>query len=725
MSRLSLLGRRLASAALLGAAASGLASGAALAQAAPAPASATATQSAPRGFTAHDLVTLNRVSEPALSPDGKWLAYALRETDMEANKGRFDLFVLNLEEKGAQPRRLAADPAADTSPQWSADGQHLYFLSSRSGTSQVWRYTFASGTASQVTDAPVSIGGFHLSPKDDRIAFWADTFPDCKADLACTAKRLEAKEESPETGRVYDQLFIRHWDTWADGTRSQLFTVALQDGKASDPVTLVSQGLIGDTPSKPFGGGEEIAFSPDGKTLYFTLREAGRIEALSTNLDIFAAPADGSAAPQNLTDANDAMDTQPRVSPDGKYLAYLAMERPGFEADQLTLMIRDLASGETRAVTKAWDRSISHFDWKPDSSAIVATAGDTGKEPLFLVNVQTGRSIPLTRSGSVGEFVAGEKDIVFSWHSLTRPADFYRLSYRGVQPEQLTEVNKDKLADIAMGDYEQFSFKGWNNEDVYGYLIKPANFDPAKKYPVAFLVHGGPQGSFSDQWHYRWNAQAYAGAGYAVVMVDFHGSTGYGQAFTDSISGDWGGKPLEDLKKGWAASLARYPFLDGSRACALGGSYGGYMMNWIAGNWPDAFRCIVNHDGIFDNRHMAYATEELWFSEWENGRGAYHDNPEAYEKFNPVNYVRNWKTPMLVIHGEEDFRVPLEEGIATFTALQRRNIPSRFLVFPDENHWVLKPANSIQWHREVLGWLDRWVNGGNAEGQAAAPQAGQ
>lgn len=667
-------------------------------------------EQAARGFTALDLATINRVSEPALSPDGKQLAYVLRETDLKANRGRYDLFLLSLDSKEAQPRRVAAHAASDTSPVWSKDGKQIFFLSSRAGTSQVWRLTVATGETLQVTSAPVSISGFHLSPAGDRIAFWADTFPDCRADLDCTAKRQAEQGSKAETGRVYDQLFIRHWDTWKDGTRSRLFTVALgADGKAGGPVADISQALIGDTPSKPHGGGEEITFSPDGKTLYFALREAGRIEPLSTNLDVFAAPADGSAAPVNLTDPNDATDSIPRVSPNGRYLAYLAMSRPGYEADRMKLMVRDLKTGQTRAVTEAWDRSISEFEWTPDSKAVIATAGNIGTKQLYRIDIASGQPMPLTTKGSVDGFTVGAKQIVYGWQTLKAPTDLYSTGYRGGEPTRLTEVNKEKLADIAFGDYEQFSFPGWNNETVYGYVIKPANFDPSKKYPVAFLVHGGPQSSFSDQWHYRWNAQTYAGAGYAVVMVDFHGSTGYGQAFTESISGDWGGKPLEDLKKGWAAALAKYPFLDGGKACALGGSYGGYMMNWIAGQWPDGFRCLVNHAGIFDDRHMGYATEELWFSEWDHQRAPYHENPDAYERQNPVHHIAKWKTPTLVIHGEKDFRVPVEEGIKTFTALQRRNIPSRLVVFPDENHWVLKPANLIQWHREVFRWLDQWT----------------
>ena len=659
------------------------------------------------GLSPTDLNVLNRVSDPQASPDGRTLVFVQRETDMAANKGRTDLFVLDLGARTASPRRLAADPANDSQPQWSADGRWVYFLSGRSGSAQVWRVGADGQGLTQVTDLPLALGGFHLSPAGDRLAFWADAFPDCGADLACTKARLDARAAAKTSGHAHDQLFVRHWDSWADGTRSRLFTAALgADGKVTGAVADIAGKLVGDTPSKPHGGAEEISFSPDGRTLYFALREAGRIEALSTNLDIFAAPADGSAPAVNLTDANDATDSLPRVSPDGRTLAWVAMARPGFEADRLVLMLRDLKSGRTRALTKGWDRSVNSFEWAADGKSLLATTNDEGNVPLVRVEAATGRVAVLVSGGSIDDFTEAGKRVVYVRHGLDAPADLHVLE--GGRTRPLTAVNAALLAGRALGRAETFTFKGWNDELVHAFLVKPAGFEAGKRYPLAFVVHGGPQSTLSNQWHYRWNAQVLAGAGYAVLFVDFHGSVGYGQAFTDSITQDWGGKPLEDLRKGLAAALARHDWIDGDRACALGGSYGGYMMNWIAGQWPDGFRCLVNHAGILDARHMAYATEELWFNEWEHG-GAYYEVPANYEKHNPVHFVDRWKTPTLVIHGQQDFRVPFEEGIATFTALQRRDIPSRLLVYPDENHWILKPANSIQWYEEVLAWLNRWT----------------
>ena len=415
----------------------------------------------------------------------------------------------------------------------------------------------------------------------------------------------------------------------------------------------------------------------------------------------------GSAAPRNLTDANDATDTQPKVSPDGKTLAYLAMARPGFEADRLVLTLLDLETGRTRALTGGFDRSISAYQWSDDGASLIADAQDTGRTLLFRIDAVSGAVTKLTTEGTLAEFTVGPQGrIVVSRHSLTAPADLYLGEAKpDTKWRKLTAFNEQALASVAMGEPEQFSFKGAGRDTVYGWVLKPADYREGTKYPVAFLVHGGPQGSFGDSWHYRWNAQTYAGAGYAVVMIDFHGSTGYGQAFTDSITGDWGGKPLEDLQKGLAAAAERYPFLDANNACALGGSYGGYMMAWIAGRWPDQFKCLVNHAGIVDTRFMGLSTEELWFTEWESG-GTVWGNPAGYEKHNPIRYIDRWKTPTLVIHGEQDFRVPYTQGLAIFTALQRKGVKSRLLFYPDENHWILKPANSLQWHAEVNGWLD-------------------
>ncbi|MDZ7334160.1 MAG: S9 family peptidase, partial [candidate division KSB1 bacterium] len=408
------------------------------------------------------------------------------------------------------------------------------------------------------------------------------------------------------------------------------------------------------------------------------------------------------------TEANLAWDTQPVFSPDGKTMAYLAMSRPGYEADRFRIVLYNWSDGSTRVLTESWDRSPSSICWSSDGKTIFATADNLGQTSLFAIDVKTGAVRTVVRDGTVGSPSAAGKRIVYALDHLKSPVELWSVNPDGSDAKPITRINAEKLAKARMGDFEQFTFKGWNDETVYCYVVKPVDLDPSKKYPVAFLIHGGPQGSFGNHFHYRWNPQAYAGAGYAAVMVDFHGSTGYGQAFTDAIRGDWGGKPLVDLQKGLAAALARYPWMDGDRVGALGASFGGYMINWIAGNWYEAFKCLVSHDGNLDERLAYFDTEELWFPEWDH-EGTPWTNPEGYEKHNPINFVKNWRTPILVIHGALDFRVVETQGISTFTAAQRLGIPSKFLYFPDENHWVLKPHNSILWHETVIGWLDQWL----------------
>jgi dipeptidyl aminopeptidase/acylaminoacyl peptidase len=658
-------------------------------------------------FSVEDLVRLRRVSEPALSPDGKTVAFSVRETDMAANRGRMDLWSLDIATKGAQPRRLTTHPQNDNAPEWSADGRYLYFLSTRSGSSQVWRLPGAGGEAEQVTDLPVDVGTFRLSPNGLRLAVTLDVFADC-ANLACTRDRLKSVEDSQDTGRTYDRVFVRHWDSWSDGRIAQLFVLTLdeQGRVAGDPVSL-SQTLDADVPSKPFGDASEYVFSPDSARLVFSTRIKGATEPWSTNFDLYEVPV-GGGEPRNLTENNPAWDTQPVFSNDGAWLAWRAMERAGFEADRFHVVVMDLKTGERRALTQAWDRSVDSIAFAADGRTLYAATDHFGQHPLWAIDVKSGKPTMLTGPGRVESFSVGAKDLVFTLSSLKSPAELHVLTLRNSELRELPKMNAAELANVAFGEPEQFTFAGANGETVYGYALKPANFDARRRYPLAFIVHGGPQVSFANQWSYRWNPQTYAGAGFASVFIDFHGSPGYSQAFTDSISRDWGGKPLEDLQKGLAAALEKYPWLDGQRMCALGASYGGYMMNWIAGNWPEPFQCLVTHAGIFDGRAMAYSTEELWFEEWEHG-GIAFEVPENYEKHNPVNHVAKWSKPMLVLHGEHDYRVPYTQGIAAFTALQRRGIPSRLVIFPDENHWILKPANSIQWHREVEQWLGRWT----------------
>ena len=666
-------------------------------------AAARAAEGGDAPFTVEDLVRLKRISDPQLSPDGRQVAFVQRETDLDANKGRTSLWLLDLTPGTAQARRLTDVKASDSSPRWSPDGRTLYFLSTRSGSSQVWRLALSGGDAQRVSDYPLEVGALKVSPRGDQLALSMDVFPDC-ATLVCTRERLSGRANDKASGRTYERLFIRHWDAWSDGTRSHLFTAQVSAGGAGAAPIDVSRGFDADIPGKPFGGDEDFAFSPDGKSVVFSARIAGRTEPWSTNFDLFRTPVDGSAAPVNLTAGNPAWDAQPVFLANGD-LAWLAQERPGFESDRFHIMLKDARTGAVRSLTGGWDRSVHHLGATPDGKALLASVDELGQTPLYRVDPKSGTPVRLVAGGAVEAFSAGRERVVFARADLAGPAELYSVALRGGQPVRLTDANHEPLASRHMGEFEQFSFKGWNDETVYGYVVKPYGFEPGRRYPIAFVVHGGPQVSFGSLWTYRWNAQTFAGGGYAVVMIDFHGSPGYGQAFTDSISRDWGGKPLIDLQKGLAAAIGKYPWLDGERACALGASYGGFMMNWIEGHWPDRFRCIVNHDGLFDQRMMYYATEELWFPEWEFGAPQY-ENPQAYEAVNPVDFVSKWKTPMLVIHGEQDFRIPYPEGIAAFTALQRRGIESKLLVFPDENHWVLKPANSVLWYHTVLEWLD-------------------
>ena len=675
-----------------------------------------AAPTAPQPFTAKELVTLRRISDPSVSPDGARIAYVLRSTDMEVNRGRTDLWLVNADGTAARP--LTSSPESEGQPVWSPDGKSLYFLSPRGGSSQVFRLPLDGGEAQAVTRLPLDVGAFALSRDGRQLAVALEVFPDCPT-LECTVQRLKERTPAKGSGQLYDKLFARHWDTWSDGRRSHLFVLPVD---ASAPPRDVMAGLDADAPSKPYGGPEEFTFTPDGKGLVFTARDVGAQEAWSTDLDLFLAPLDRTGAPRKLTEKNRATDTAPAFSPDGKTLAWLAMSRPGYESDRLRVVLRAWPDGPERVLAPEWDRSAEMVAWSADGKSVLVTADDLGQHPVFALDVAGGAVRAVGGPGHLSSpRPLPDGRVVFLRDDLKSPADLYVTAAEGAAPRPLTRVNEEATARLRFGDFEQFEFPGWNGETVRGYVVKPVGFDAKKKYPVAFLIHGGPQGSFGNHFHYRWNPQTYAARGYAAVMIDFHGSTGYGQAFTDSIREDWGGKPFEDLRLGLEAAVKRYGFLDGDKVCALGASYGGYMINWIAGQLPERFRCLVSHSGNLDERMAYFNTEELWFPEWEHG-GTPWERPEGYTKHNPIDHVAKWKTPMLVIHGARDYRVVDTQGLATFTVLQRRGIPSKLLYFPDENHWVLRPANSVQWHDTVLDWLDQWTKG--AAKKPAAPAAG-
>ncbi len=685
---------------------------------------AAATQPAP--MTARDLVTLPRLGTPTVSAGGRYAVYTVTVTDKDTLTRRSQLYLRDLADMEREARPI--DLGGSASEASFGPGDWLYFLSDRpdqgstdsQGSTEVWRARLAAdgtfGAPMQVTNTGTAPDGFSVSPTGDAIALWAAIARDCPT-FGCAADG-KAHLPGPGDGRLYDAEdgFVRHWDEWeTPGTYNRTFVFRLIDGKAADTGEAVdgpvgAEGaLTGDTPSKPYGGGEEIAWAADGSAVYFTARKADKNEPISTNLDIWRAALDGKA-PTNLTADNAATDTTPAVSPDGRYLAWLAMERPTYEADRLRIMLRDLRTGKVRALTQDFDRSFGSIAWTPDSRWIVATAQDVLDTPAFRIDPRSGRIEKLdlmagneAHIGNVMPLAGGR--LLFTRDSIGAPAELF-LSSGWKQAKPLTQVAAPTIGAMASTVTTRFSFAGAGGDTVWGQITKLENH--RGEMPAILYIHGGPQGSFNDAWSTRWNPRVLASQGYAVISVDFHGSTGYGQAFTDAINKDWGGKPLEDLQKGLAAALALDPQIDGTRACAMGASYGGYMVNWIAGQWPDRFKCLVNHNGLFDNRAFYLSTEEKWFPRWDFG-GSYAEAAETYERWNPVNHIDKWKTPMLVVLGERDFRVPYTQGLGAFSVLQERDIPAQLLVFPGENHWVLGAKNSVQWHDTVFAWLDRWL----------------
>ena len=662
-------------------------------------------------FTYRDMLLLDRISGLAVDPAGTKALFNVRATDMEKNRGVSTLWMKDLADPAKAEMKVPAGEGGASDMQWAADGSAFYFLSGRGddGITQVWRSDAEGRMAAQVTNLALDVLAYRIAPDGSGLVVSLAVFPGCTGDaITCTAERIKAKKEEKSTGQLYDGLFVRHWDTWADGTRNHLFYLPLPNATAK-PIALTPE-LDGDVPSKPWGDNSDFVIGPDGRTVYYSVRIAGKTEPWSTNFDIYSVPVTGGPA-KNLTADNTAWDANPRISPNGSTLAYVAMQRPGYEADRFVLHVLDLATGKVTVVAKEWDRSIGQLQWSRDGKSVLVTTDDIGKHRLFRIDSKTGTVTPLSTNGHMDAFVETPKGFVFQKSGLSSPAQLYIAAPKAMRIDQgattLTQVNAG-LKNKVFGAFQQFSFPGWNNETVYGYVLKPASFTEGKKYPVAFLIHGGPQGSFGESWSYRWNPQTYAGEGYAVVMIDFHGSTGYGQDFTDAINEHWGDRPLEDLQKGLAHALEQYPYLDADRVVALGASYGGYMVNWIAGVWNEPFKALVSHCGIFDTRMMGYATEELWFTDWENG-GSVFTKPDNYDTFNPMLHADKWRVPMLVVHGDKDYRVPMEQGIGTFTACQAKGIASKYLRFPDENHWVLKPQNSMQWHATVFEWLNEYT----------------
>jgi dipeptidyl aminopeptidase/acylaminoacyl peptidase len=681
-------------------------------------------------FTFEDMMKLKRVGAPVPSPDGKWVVFDCVDVDLEANTRISHLWIVPA--NGGESRRLNQTPNHEERSRFSPDGKRLIWTSKATDPTQIWMCDFDSGSGvlvglpHQVTEISTGADGGIWSPDGKNIVFVSAVYPDCKDD-GCNKQRDEELKKSKVKAKIFSRLFYRHWSAFTEFKRSHLFVQSVEapvsgagNGTAAGTAASTARDLTpGDHDVPPFslGGQDMYAISPDGQEVAYT-SNIDEVEATSTNDEIFVVPISG-GTPKKISDSPGA-DTTPLYSPDGKYLAWRSQARAGFEADKWRLLMQDRQSGKTRDLTEKFDRSAASFAWMSDvqPAGIVVAAEDRGQSPMYVFFLGQGGPMDINEDTEskqlhADDVVWNHDAIYFTRMSIDSPNEIWRVDLStpvlgGPMPvHAVTHMNDALLSQIDMHPLESFTFKGANDEEVQGFMVKPPGFDPNKKYPLKFLIHGGPQGAWGNEWTYRWNAELFAATGnYVVVMINFHGSTGYGQKFTDSISGDWGGKPYVDLMKGLDYVEKTYPFIDKNREAALGASYGGYMANWILGH-TNRFKCIVSHDGTFNTESVYGTTEELWFPEWEF-KGTPWKNRELYRKFSPHLFADRFKTPTLVVHGQNDYRLDVSEGFQLFTTLQRLKIPSKFLYFPDEGHWVLKPQNSRLWYKTVNDWVDQW-----------------
>jgi dipeptidyl aminopeptidase/acylaminoacyl peptidase len=771
-------------------------------------------------FTFEDMMALKRVEEPVVSPDGKWVLFAAVDVDLKANTKTPHVWVVPLSSRTADSSNTQKDSQANPSaslgmtggeggrekeiisgqdadrPRWAPDGKRFAFVSTKENGSQIWIADFdgATGTVTathRLTNIATEADGELWSPDGKNILFKSDVYPECDGapaeEVACNAKKVEEKKNSKVKALVFTHLLYRHWNAYKEGKRTHLFVVSVvgcelgagtgtghvgpepaltRDEEETGPCSIARDLTPGDYDAPVFslGGQDDYAFSPDGQEICYAWNHDPE-PAISTNNDLFTVPVnfpadatakDVLAATKDITADNKAADNTPLYSPDGKYMAYRAQQRPGYESDRWRLMLYDRKTGESSKLTESYDRWVGTFAWAPNSSEIYFVGDDKGEAPVYAISFETqtvaekGYDIAIHQTNiNIDELVRGFNDdlavspdagtLLFTRMSVEHPNEIYALDVLRVvalyrpshyvhrPPDRLqptensgnqkfphkdaaspaTHINDSVLSQVSMSPLESFWFTGAYGDKVQGWLIKPPNFDPNKKYPVKFIVHGGPEVPFGDEWSYRWNFELFAANGYVVVFINFHGSPGYGQKFIDAINGDWGGAPFEDLMKGLDYAEQHYAFIDKERECALGASYGGYMANWILGH-TNRFKCIVTHDGMFNTESAWGDTEELWFPEWEF-KGTPYTNRELYRKWSPHLFATNFKTPTLVIHSQLDYRLDVSQGFDLFTTLQRQGVPSKMLYFPDEGHWVLKPQNSQLWYKTVNDWVDQWV----------------
>lgn len=660
-------------------------------------------QQSARPFTIEDLLKVRRVSDPQVSPDGRWVAYTIADTDKAANKRTTQIYLISTD--GGEPRQLTNEKQSSHSPRWSPDGKRLAFVSARDGESQIWTAELteaAAGSLKKITNISTGADAPIWSLDGKWIAFTSEVYPECATD-DCNKQKAEKAAASKVKAKIAEGLLYRHWTTWKEARRTHIFVVSTESGESRD----LTPGNY-DAPPFSLGGQADYAFSPDSKELAFA-RNTDKVEALSTNGDIFTVPVAGGEI-RRITGENPANDLTPTYSPDGRYIAYRAQSKPGFESDRWRLMLYDRKTGQSNSLTNQFDSSVESFTFSADGQRIYLTALEHGRQPIYELPLGglPGKKLINDGFNDDVQVTADGKTLVFTRQSLTRPVEIYKTNSLGAGAAQITKTNDAFLADFNLKPAEEISWEGAAGARVYGFITKPANYTATRKWPLIVLIHGGPQGSWNDSWSYRWNPQLFAAAGYVVFAPNPRGSTGFGQKFVDEISADWGGKVFTDLLNG-IAYVASMPYVDREHIGAAGGSYGGYMVNWIEGHNNDPrvkFSALMSHAGVYNLTSMYGVTEELWFPEWEF-KGTPWTNPEMYTKWSPHMFVKEFKTPMLVIHGELDYRVPVGEGLQLFTALQRQGVESKLLIYPDEGHWVLKPQNSELWYNTVLEWFDK------------------
>src|SRR5579872_400029 len=643
-------------------------------------------------FDVTALLRLSRISEPQLSPDGKLVAFTVQTVDLDRNTKPKQIYVVGL--NGSLPRQITRDGTDNERPRWSPDSKQIYYVSDRSGSMQIWRMDADGGGARQISRISSEAGGTLLSPDGKKIVFLSSVYPECGSDDACNHTKIDEDAKSKSKARVYTPLLYRHWTAW-ETKRRQHILVMNSDGSDVKDLTPGTH----DVPPFSLGGPDDYAISPDSTEIAFTMNVDPN-PATSTNSDIYTEPI-GTGEPKKITISPGA-DNAPSYSPDGRYLAFRSQARAGYESDRWRLMVLERATGKTTNLTETLDRWVGSFTWSSDSTRLFFTTEDRGRTGLQMI-AATGGGLRSIISGQSTlddvQFTSDGRTMIYTEESGSRPLEIFRATSTGGAGVPLTHLNDSILAGAPTHALENFWVESSDKTRVNAFVVKPPDFSESRKYPVLFLIHGGPEGAWGETWSYRWNPQVFASAGFLVVMPNPRGSTGYGQRFIDDINGDWGGKVYDDIMA-VVDHAAALPYADANRMAAAGGSYGGYMVDWLLGH-TNRFKAMVSHAGVFDLRSMAGATEELWFPQWEF-HGMPWDNPEMYAKWSPSYFVKDFKTPTLVIHGELDYRVPVGQGLQLFTALQLEKVPSKLMVFPDEGHWVQKPQNSLFWYGQVL-----------------------